>query len=188
MKFIFILLFLVLLFLLFPYFRIFVKRIILGIRIKNLCRRKGYTFFSAHIFPFLGRKNEKSCDFYIETEKEVLCVKLFAAKYKKSVLKFTTHKSRHYYFTNSIWLFSRWGQATMTYDSKMHPLPEYDFNIKLPKNTKAKTKINILLIHPKCFEIVGIPSEEQKRILSVGDTVYSMRLESGKTLLESLGK
>ncbi len=170
---------------LFPYFRILIKRISLGVRLKALCRRKGYTLFPVRALPFLASNSARTCDFYIETPKEVLCVKLFAAKHKKSILKFMD-KNRLYYFTNSLWLFSRWGQTTMTYDSKLHPLPIYDFQANIPPYDHQKSRTNILLIHPKCHEIHGIDENSQNRILAVGDTVCGMRLESGKTFLEHL--
>lgn len=184
MKTILLLCILAILILIYPYARIFVKRILLGIRIKNLCRRKGYHFSPAHAFAFLASNHVSSYDFYIETDSEVLCVKLFAAKHKKSILKFT-HGNRLYCFTNSLWLFSRWGQATMAYDSKLYSLPVYN-KVTVPQNAEGKKQTNVLLIHPKCHEIHGIPKEGQKRILAAGDTVYDMRLESGKTFLEYL--
>ena len=184
MKTVLLLCILAILILIYPYARILVKRTLLGIRIKSLCHRRNYHLSSARAFAFLARNHASSYDFYIETDSEVLCVKLFAAKYKKSILKFTSG-NRLYYFTTSLWLFSRWGQATMTYDSKLRSLPIYD-KITVPQSSESKKQTNVLLIHPKCHEIHGIPKEGQKRILAASETIYDMRLESGKTFLEYL--
>jgi|GEM_PF-1932147 len=179
MKFIIILLVIALLILLYPYFRILIKRILLSSRIRKQCRQKGYKFKALHVLPFWGRNNGKSFDFCIETKSKLVYVKLLASKYKKSVLKCPTSSSRQYYFTNSLWLFSKWSQASMSYDTKLQTLPNYDV-----PSAKNKQQLSILLIHPICFEIVGICSEGQKRILAAGDTIYGMRLESGKTVME----
>ena len=188
MKFLFVLCFLCILIFLFPHLRIFIKRIILGIRIKKLCRRRGYTFLPAHSFPFLGQNNGKRYDFSIETETEVLCVKLFAAKHKHAVLKFHD-RNRLYSFQNSLWLFGRWGTALcMPLDTKLRSLPDTDFFDVYTPTAAHKRQISILLIHPRCHEIHGSSEDGSKRILAVGDTVYRMRLESGKTFLEYLSE
>ena len=164
----------------YPYLRIVAKRMLLYLRIKKVCRRRGYTLKSSRLGCFLATNQRKTWDFSIETETEILCVKLFAAKHKKSILKLTD-KNRLYYFTNSLWLFSRWGQTTLTYNTKLRALPDCDFG-----SGEVKKRTNILLIHPKCHEIHGISEEGDKRILAVGDTLRGMRLESGKTFLEYL--
>ena len=173
---------------LYPHFRIICKRLLLKNKIKSLCRRRGYTFLPTHSFPFLGQKNGKRYDFSIETETEVLCVKLFAAKHKHSVLKFHD-QNRMYSFTSGLWLFGRWGTVLhMPFNEKLRPLPDTDFfDIYIPTaSTKQQTKI--LLIHPKCFEIHGCASDGTGRVLAVGDSLRGMRLESGKTFLEYLSK
>ena len=166
----------------YPYLRITVKRFSLYLRIKRVCRRKGYLLKSAHFCGFWGTNQRSRFDFYIETPNELLCVKLFAAKHKKSVLKLQDG-NRLYYFTKTLCLFSRWGQTSMAYNSKLRALPSYDFEVKASQGMESKTKTNILLIHPKCFEIHGIADDGTKRPLATGDTIHGMRLESGKTFL-----
>ncbi len=173
---------------LYPHFRIICKRLLLKNKIKSLCRRRGYTFLPAHSFPFLGQNNGKRYDFSIETETEVLCVKLFAAKHKHAVLKFHD-RNRLYSFQNSLWLFGRWGTALcMPLDTKLRSLPDTDFFDVYTPTAAHKRQISILLIHPRCHEIHGSSEDGSKRILAVGDTVYCMRLESGKTFLEYLSE
>ena len=169
---------------LFPYFRILLKRISLYIRIKKACRYKGWLLLHCHAFPFFASNHAPGCDFCIETDIEIICVKLFATKHKNSILKFTP-RNQMYYFTHSLPLFSRWGQTRMTYDSKLHTLPTYDFKTNVT-HISNKKQTNILLIHPKCYEIHGCSDDGTKHILAVGDTVYGMRLESGKTFSEYL--
>ncbi len=73
-----------------PYIRLFIKRISLAVRVKRACRENGFTFKPAHPFWMLGRNNSGHCDFYcISNEKgRMYSVKLFASLHRLADLTF----------------------------------------------------------------------------------------------------
>ena len=130
----------------FPFVRLFLKRISLAIKIKTACKKCGSTLIPTHKLWFFGGRKGNICDFHIETEKEILSVKLFQMLRRSSSLHFT--QNEEYYCEHCvIMLFSpRGGSYPITVKTKPRLLPSYDFSFGLPNTDKPKRKL--LLINP----------------------------------------
>ena len=183
----------------FPYIRCLFKRMNLLFKIKGVCKAKGYQLCGTHGLWFLGGKNGKKCDCYIDTTEELFAIKLFGMPRRRRVLVFTEKKE---YFTRI--LVGMLLLIRETFDSKAKPLPEYDFTIQGSTVSKEKKLRKILLINPvpmemlmqaergkdaklSPFPVENMQAENGKeRILSPGDEVYGMQIANLSWLLKEL--
>ena len=182
-----------------PYIRCLFKRLNLLFKIKKVCQEKGHRLLGTHSLWFFGDKNGKNCDCIIETDEELLAVKLFGMPRRRRVLVFTEKRE---YFTRilvGILLLIR-----ETFDSKEKPLPEYVFGVKSNVFPSDKKLRKILLINPvpmemlmqseggkenklSPFSVENMREENGKeRILSPGDEVYGMEIANLSWLLKAL--
>lgn len=167
----------VLLLLCYPYLRCFVKRIILSVKIKKLCQKRGFHLYPAHPFPAFGTKGRATCDFYIETKREILAVKLFACKRAHADLCFT--QTGEYYFCNYVAFISIIGTSCrIPLETKKKQLPAYDFRYRYRDAWEIKLPKNILLVHPVCREI-----KYAGKTMGAGDVIANAELYSLSRLI-----
>ena len=89
----------------YPYFRCFFKRLSLRSKVNKMCRDKGYSLQGTHRFWFFGGKYGKKYDCYIETEDELIAIKLFGMSRHKRVLFFTENNE---FFIRRYFQFHGW--------------------------------------------------------------------------------
>lgn len=166
----------------FPYARIFVKRIILTLKIRRQCKATGARLVPHSYVWWLGGKRGESWDFAIEKQSEILIVKLFGMKKRSDMLYFL--KGGGYVMRKHLALMARIGIAAMIpVDSNIHTLKNYDFRKDAPEGWYTKPQRKILLIHPTCHEIRLKVSENENPYLGAGDMVEGMEIYSLSRLL-----
>ena len=161
----------------FPYVRCFFKRLLCFHKIKGACKRRGYALCGMHALWFLGGKNGVECDCYIETESELLAIKLFGAPRYRTVLVLCEDRS---YFIRS---FVSVVYPRFTIDGNRRPLPSYDFKI----GCEGREARNILLVNPVPMEIRR-QSGASEEVVSEGDLVCGAEVYSLPKLLLYLEK
>ena len=172
----------VLLFLSIPYFRYFFKRLNCRNRIKSACREKGYTFRGNHMAWFLGGRNGKKCDCYVETDKEIFAIKLFGMLRKRRVLVFLDDGG---YFTRKF-AGVAWRSILYSFDSKAEEFPVYDFGYKYEEESEEKTIRKVLLMNPVPMEMRMQAKNSKETIVSPGDKVYDLEIYNLSGLLNEL--
>lgn len=171
----------VLLFLSIPYFRCLFKRLNCRNKIKSVCREKEYTFRGNHMAWFLGGRNGKRCDCYVETDKEVFAIKLFGMPRKRRVLVFLENGG---YFIRRFLCFSL--QVQYSFDGNEKAFPKYDFCCKYKDGTDDKRIRKILLVNPVPMEIRMQVKNGKESIVSAGDKVYDLEIYNLSGLLNAL--
>lgn len=162
----------------YPYARCFFKRLSLRSKVMKKCREKGYFLQGTHAFWFLGGKYGKKCDVYIETEKELLAIKLFGMPRRRRVLFFTEN---NYFFIRRFF-----GHMSMTggfafsliekVDSKEELIPEYDFDCKCKPVAEGKPLRKMLLVNPVPEAIHMKEKKGTDYVMNLGDMVSGMEL------------
>ncbi len=171
----------VLLFLSIPYFRYFFKRLNCRNRIKSACREKGYTFRGNHMAWFLGGRNGKKCDCYVETDKEIFAIKLFGMLRKRRVLVFLDDGG---YFIRKFLCFSL--QVQYSFDGNAKEFPAYDFLGRYKERTDSKPIHKVLLMNPVPMEMRMRARNGKETIVSPGDKVYDLEIYNLSGLLNEL--
>lgn len=71
-----------------PYLRFLLIRLKSSVKIRIACKKHGYTLIPAHPFPFFGRMNSETADFYVRANdaSKVYCVKLSGAVHRLQTL------------------------------------------------------------------------------------------------------
>jgi len=168
----------ILLVVMYPYIRCFRKRWKCFRKVKRFCKKQKYKLHATHKFWFLGRKCDKACDFYIETDKDVYAVKLFSMLHRTSMLIFRedgTYLIRR--FMGVLWIRFFW-------NSKLIPLVGYDFRHRFKDEWRLKTPHNILLINPISMDIFRQYINGYEDAVGVGDELYGMKIFSLSRFLE----
>lgn len=136
---------------LFPFARIFCKRISMRRKLQKVCNTKGYSLHPAHRFWLFGRRMGKSCDFYIETPYTLYAVKLFGIKNKKHDLILDRGGNfavrRHFNF------LSWFSKSRLSTNLRSRRIPDYDFRAAFRDEWYRKGICPVLLLHPGCAEI-----------------------------------
>lgn len=169
---------------LFPYIRCFFKRLKCARKIKKLCRQKGYRISKTHKLWFLGNKYAKKCDLHVETENEVLSIKLFGMPRRLSIL--ILKENGEFFIRSYIALISAYSSFLSPINSKPKQLPVYDFKIGYRNEWDSKTQRRILLINPISMETRRQPHHGGEIVISSGDTVNGMEIYSLPRLLEDM--
>lgn len=172
----------VLLFLLYPRLRCFVKRILCAQKIRRVCKAKGFHLHPTHTLWFLGHKRAGKCDCYIETPHNVFAVKLFGMPARMCVLLF---KENGEYFIRRYVALAGHGGSGVRYpiDSKPKALPVYDFRYQYKEAWEIKTPHNVLLVNPVSMEIRRQPTKGPEVIVGAGDVVNGMEIQPLSRLL-----
>ena len=177
----------------FPYVRYICKRLNCLCKIKRACKSKGYLLQGLHRFWFLGGNQRKAFDCTIETEEELLVIKLFGVARRKRVLLFTEDRK---YFTRA---FS--GvllRLVESFDSSAKSIPEYAFECNESANGKKVRKILLVNPVPLDMQMKGVQDNARvagiDRILqaenrtettiSPGDVIYGMEVANLSRLLK----
>lgn len=165
-----------------PYLRWFIKRIIMVIKIKKICRRKNFCLYKTHMFWFLGRAWGQSCDFYIETPTQILSIKLFETLHHNSIVIFTDNGK--YFVRRFIGFVANSGAAIrIPIDGRKRNCQLYDFRRDFRMDWEVKTPKNILLINPICHEIRKIQNHGEDIILGAGEFINGMEIQSLSRLI-----
>jgi hypothetical protein len=169
-----------------PFIRFIVKRISLAIILKHACKKCGAIIIPTHRLWFFGGRRGKACDLHIETEKEILSVKLFQMLRRSSSLHF--NENGEYICEHCIiMLFGKFGgSCSITYKTKPKLLPYYDYSAKLPVSDKPQRKF--LLINPVCsaFFIKSKEKDGKNAFADIGDTLGDTELYALKPLIRHL--
>ena len=162
------------LFLIYPYIRIFIKRLVMCGKLKLLCRKYKFSLIPNHCFWFLGQNRGTNCDFYIETPDSVFAVKLFSVKHRVSELRFVLNGQ--YYIKRYIPLFYR---ISIPVESRKKSINDYNFRKSAKDEWYLKDIKNVLLINPICYEVFLKENfSTHDKIISSGDMVYGMTVYS----------
>lgn len=162
------------LFWLYPYLRIFLKRLSMQRKLHRICHKKGFTLIPTHRFWLFGRKLGKQCDFYIETTETIFAVKLFGMKKRGQILFFG--QNNDFIVRSFIGFLAITGNGVLIpVDSKVRPVPNYDFRINFKKEWYLKSIRPILLLNPACHE-VRLKKESDEVIIGNSEAVAGMTL------------
>ena len=172
---------LLVLWLAYPYVRCFRKRIICYRKLSSICKAKGFRLKKTHILWFLGGRNSKKCDCYIETPVSVFCIKLFGVVPRFRTLVFVEERE---YFLQRHWGIMLWIHETLDGDSIN--LPEYDFKYKEEDHYREKQRYHILLINPVPVEMIHQFDNGKEVILNPGDKIRDMEVYNQSQLLTRL--
>ena len=187
MKFLLLVLVFIALLWLFPFIRIFCKRLSLRRRLVAACKKNGWTLSPAHRFWYFGRKSDERCDFHIVTKHDVYSVKLFAVKRRSSTLVLTG--GRGYFIRGYLGLIGIYGgAATIPLDGRRQVLPQYRFREGFEASWETKHHHKILLLSPTPFEIRRIPQHGREEVIGTGDLVLDMNVYSLSRLLGRIGQ
>lgn len=172
----------------FPYVRYICKRLNCLCKIKRTCKSKGYRLQGLHRFWFLGGNQGKGFDCTIETEDELLVIKLFGVVRRKRILIFTENRN---YFTRAFSGVLLW--FAESFDGSAKPLSEHEF--EGDGNASGKPVRKILLVNPVPLDMQmkrvqdkagNVPAAGIDKILqaenrkeqtvSPGDVIYGMEV------------
>ncbi len=160
----------------YPYFRFFIKRIVLLIKLIIICKRNNAKLYFTHPFAVFSMRKRKRCDLYIETKYEILSVKLFGVPGR--LCFFTFKPERKYFITRYLVIPStRGGALTTPFNSKDKAIPKYTFDYKFKNKWSFKTFRKILLVHPISLDN-KFQTERSSKYLCNGDFIYDMEIFS----------
>lgn len=166
----------------YPYIRCFFKRLQCFFKLKLLCEKRKYKLYGTHRFWFLGRKQNRACDFYIETSDEVYAVKLFAMLRRTSMLVFKDNGT--YFirkFSGALWV-------SFFQNGKLKPLIQYAFRYKCKDEWRGKWIHNILLVNPISMDIFHQANNGYEEAVGLGDEIHGMKIYSLSRFLSRLEK
>ena len=165
-----------------PFVRFFIKRILLFLKLKKVCKNNGAVIIPAKKLWIFGLRSGKRCDFHIETEKELLSVKLFQMLRRSSTLHLTD-ENKFYCEHCIITVFGRYGGSNaITYKTKPRRIPDYDFSSKLPKIEKPQRKL--LLVNPICSStFIHAKGIRNGKTADVGEEIGKAELYALKALI-----
>lgn len=175
-------------FAIYPFARYLFKRISLAVRLKRACKKCGARLIPAHRLWLLGGRRGKNCDFHIDTENEIISVKLFQMLRRSSSLHLNSsceYQCEHLVIA----LFGKFGgSSSVTVKTKPRHLPYYDFSRKLPETDKPQKKL--LLVHPACssFFIQSKETGNGEHEAYVGYSIGDCELYALQALLKYLRK
>ncbi len=168
----------------FPCLRLFFKRISLAIRLKRACKSSGNRLVGAHFLWFLGSRSARGCDFYIETRREIIAVKLFGVTNKNADLVFTADGK--YFIRNYIAIIAAGGGIRYPIDGKHRALPDYDFRRRFRPEWELKTPRRVLLINPVCNEIKFRAPSGREQILGTTQMIHNFEIQTLSRLIGEL--
>ena len=120
-----------------------VRRLSFAATIKRICKNNNYVFKPVGKFWFLSGISRRHCDFFIRTDKEVLCVKLCGFVLKRTHLVFSTPDS---YSVKRLSFQLSSSVPAIQYTT--YTKPEYDFEYNYPDEFFGLPKQNIILVFP----------------------------------------
>ncbi|MBQ7925729.1 MAG: hypothetical protein IJ335_05480 [Lachnospiraceae bacterium] len=181
MEVIYILLGLLILWMGYLYARFLSKRIICCRKLKSICKAKGFQLHRNHMLWFLGGRNGKKCDCYIESPTSVMCIKLFGVVPRLRTLVFV--EERAYFLRRHMGMLLFLNEKV---DGESRELPGYDFYYKGKDSFPEKKRYHILLVNPVPVEMLHQFDNGQEVILNPGDKIRDMEVYNQSWLLEKL--
>lgn len=181
MKVIYILVGLLILWMGFPYVRCLRKRITCYRKLKRVCKAKGLQLNGTHMLWFLGGRNGKNCDCYIENTTSVFCIKLFGVVPRLRTLVFV--EERAYFLRRHMGLLLWFNE---TFDGESRGLPKYVFHYKGEDCSPEKKRYHMLLVNPVPVEMLHQFDNGQEVILNPGDKIRDMEVYNQSQLLARL--
>ena len=152
-----------------PFARLALRRISCAKKIKGYCKEKGYKIYPTHrLWYFSGNRSER-CDLYLETEKEVLSIKLFGVSRRRRVLIFKDDGG--YFIRRFISIFSYGSVMRFPVNGRTKAMVRYDFRYKYREEWDKKALRQVLLVNPAPTELKRIPLYGGETAVAVGDTV-----------------
>ncbi len=138
--------------LLWPYGRIFVKRLSFYRRLIAVCRKRSFKLTGTHFGWLFSPWWYKRYDFLLEGDRVLYPVKLFACPRRLDKLVFSSEKT--FFFSKRMVLIGRTMPTTAALEipTRTRTLPDYDFSIERDIWDVAEVK-PILLLHPVCMEV-----------------------------------
>lgn len=151
--------------------RFFFKRIILIAKLNTLCRKNNAKLHFVNPFSLFSGIKVKHCDLYIETQYEILSIKLFGLGYKPYYVTFMPE--RKYTVTRFVIIPGARGIYKQPITGKKNEFPNYKFDYKFKSEWKFKTFRKILLINPISMDYM-VARDNSHGYLCNGDIIYGM--------------
>ncbi len=151
-----------------PFLKFVVLRIFLYLKLKNTCKKYGFTLKCKSFFSIFKKINGKQNDIYIETLTCVYSIKLIGFFFKKKYLNFTTPNEYHIReMSFSLMLIDAFGQQYKSYKKQV-----CNFSAHLPINSNLKSMKCCYLLYPNLHKAMKI-SCGQNRMTEIisGDRV-----------------
>ncbi|MBR6783845.1 MAG: hypothetical protein IKM32_04055 [Clostridia bacterium] len=158
--------------------RFALSRLFTAIKIKCLCRNK-FKLKSACPLWYLRNKSTKNAELLIETEKELLSVKLLGS-YRKNTKFFITQSGC--WFIRKYYAFLSSKSIDLQYtDSKPRPLSDFAFVADARKPIRK-----IILVTPKPLEIKYQKFHGTDIIVNCGDNLFGLEIHTLDSFLKAL--
>ncbi len=158
--------------LLMPYIVYLIKRTVMYIKIRQVCKSRGFKVIPTRKICFLGSNSGPFCDFYIECPDKIFSVKLFGLPIRVAEIVFATDGT---YFTRRYLNLIKFSSK---YDTQRKPRVKYDFRKNYRDEWADKATVNILLINPAVYRDLYIQLEHgAETIAGAGDTFENYRFE-----------
>ena len=155
--------------------RFIVKRLILIIKLKKLCRKSNAKLYLTHPFSLFSGIHGKNCNLYIETQYEIMSVKLFGLGDKPYYITFMP--DRRYTVTRFFIVPGARGVFNQPIVSKEKNIPRYRFDYKFKSEWNFKTFRKILLINPVSMDH-KVRNKSSWKYLCNGDFLYDIETYS----------
>ena len=163
-----------------PTLRCAVKRIILAIKIKKLCKARQFRLYKGLLW-FLGGKHGVHSDVEIETSDAIYSVKLFGLPRRRRLLMLEPNGK--YFIRNIILMTAFTTQAAVfKIDGKERRMPVYQFCDR----GRQKTLHKVLLVHPVTMTIHRRLSHGVELIVRNGDLINGVEIYCLSGFLEHL--
>lgn len=171
---------------LFPVIRLFCKRVSLVLRLKKVCREKGFALTPLHRLWFLWLRGGNTFDFAVETRDDAYAVKLFGVWRKHDELRFGPGDS--YLVRHQFAFLSRMGEGiVMTlWESREKPLPVYRYPQEMTDSYAGKLWKPVLLMHPVGHSIRLVDKRGSSVQICSGDCASRYPITSAFQFLETL--
>lgn len=171
---------------LFPIVRLFCKRLSFLLRLRRVCRAKGFRFTPLHPLWLLRLRGGDTFDFAVETRDDAYAVKLFGVWRKHDEMRFgpgDVYRVRH-----KIAFLSRMGEgiALTLWESREKPLPAYRYPLEMTTSYAGKLWKPVLLMHPVGHSIRLVDSRGSSVQICSGDRASRYPITSAFQLLETL--
>lgn len=160
----------------YPYLRFVVKRLICAHKLVCICRKHDYKMHKTRYLWLFSGNRSKKCDCFVETPNEILAIKMFFVPRRLTVLVL---KDNREYFIRS---FASVVFAQFTLNGRTRKMPSYDFRY----DSSTKTHRKILLVNPIPMEIRHRLRKNLEEVVSVGDVVGGIEIQSLTHLLDEL--
>ncbi len=152
-------------YLLLPIIRFLMKRCILLVKIKSICRKRGFSCYIVNPLCIFSGMKKPNCDMYIHTADKVFSVKLCGVILRNTHIRFADASS----YAVKRMIFN----LVSTYQSEKFVLkskPPYNFRYKIKESAYDKPLIPILLMCPVSSSVTVVESGCRK-FVGNGDAV-----------------